>query len=103
MLGVRLDPRYRRAETYNRDGSFAGYIGSCVDVTDRKLAEEALSSVSCRLIEAQEKEPTRIARELHDDINQQLARARAGEDGLGQRTRLATAPGVAATEAVEAC
>ena len=30
---------------FNRDGSFAGFIGSCVDVTDRKLAEEALLEV----------------------------------------------------------
>jgi PAS domain S-box-containing protein len=43
------------------------------DVTERKQAEEALSSVSQRLIEAQEQERTRIARELHDDINQRLA------------------------------
>jgi PAS domain S-box-containing protein len=55
------------------DGSFAGYIGSCLDVTERKLAEEALSSVSRRLIEAHEEERTWIARELHDDINQQIA------------------------------
>lgn len=54
-------------------GSFAGYIGSCIDVSDRKLAEEALSSVSRRLIEAHEEERTRIARELHDDINQRIA------------------------------
>jgi PAS domain S-box-containing protein len=57
----------------NPDGSFAGYIGSCIDVTERKLAEEALSAVSRRLIEAQEQERTRIARELHDDINQRVA------------------------------
>jgi len=57
----------------NSDGSFAGYIGSCIDITDRKLAEEALSTVSRRLIEAQEQERTRIARELHDDINQRIA------------------------------
>jgi PAS domain S-box-containing protein len=57
----------------NPDGSFAGYIGSCIDVTERKLAEEALSAVNRRLIEAQEQERTRIARELHDDINQRVA------------------------------
>jgi PAS domain S-box-containing protein len=27
---------------FNQDNSFAGYIGSCVDVTDRRMAEEAL-------------------------------------------------------------
>ncbi len=58
---------------FNSDRSFAGYIGSCMDVTERKLAEAALSSVSSRLIEAQEQERTRIARDLHDDINQRLA------------------------------
>jgi PAS domain S-box-containing protein len=54
------------------DGSFAGYIGSAVDVTERKLAEEALSTVSQRLIEAHEEERTWLARELHDDILQCL-------------------------------
>jgi signal transduction histidine kinase len=58
---------------FNHDGSFAGFIGSCLDVTDRKLAEESLSSVSRRLIEAHEEERTRIARELHDDLNQRIA------------------------------
>jgi len=58
---------------FNPDGSFAGYIGSCLDVTQHKLAAQALSSVSCRLIEAHEEERTWLARELHDDINQRLA------------------------------
>ncbi|HWC20474.1 MAG TPA: ABC transporter substrate binding protein, partial [Terriglobales bacterium] len=58
---------------FSANNSFAGYIGSCVDITDRKLAEEALSNVSRRLIDAQEQERTRIARELHDDINQRIA------------------------------
>jgi PAS domain S-box-containing protein len=57
----------------NPDGSFAGYIGSGIDVTDRRRGEEALRTVSGKLIEAQEKERKRIARELHDDINQRLA------------------------------
>jgi PAS domain S-box-containing protein len=43
------------------------------DISDRKQAEEAMTGFSIRLIEAQETERTRIARELHDDINQRLA------------------------------
>ena len=58
---------------FNRDGSFAGYIGSCIDVTERRIAEEALESLSGRLIEAQDEERKRIAREIHDDYNQQAA------------------------------
>src|SRR4051812_31157558 len=58
---------------FNPDGSFAGFIGSCLDITDRKLAEDALATVGRRLIEAHEEERTWIARELHDDIAQQVA------------------------------
>ena len=58
--------------------------GMARDVTDRKRAEKALHqrdtelaeaqrSVSRRLIEAQEQERTRIARDLHDDFGQRLA------------------------------
>ncbi|HEX8801144.1 MAG TPA: PAS domain-containing sensor histidine kinase, partial [Terriglobales bacterium] len=57
----------------NGDGSFAGFIGSAIDITDQKMAQEALENVSGRLIEAQEKERSRIARDLHDDICQRLA------------------------------
>lgn len=57
---------------FNSDGSFAGFIGSCLDITDRKLAEEALASIGHRLIEAHEEERTWIARELHDDVLQRF-------------------------------
>jgi signal transduction histidine kinase len=57
----------------NGDGSFAGFIGSAIDVTDQKVAQQALEKVSGQLIEAQEKERRRIARDLHDDICQRLA------------------------------
>ena len=63
----------RGVPRFNADGSFAGYIGCCIDVTERKRAEEALSTIGRRLIEAHEEERTWIGRELHDDINQQLA------------------------------
>lgn len=43
------------------------------DITQRKQSEEALADMSRKLIEAQEQERTRIARELHDDISQRLA------------------------------
>ena len=58
---------------FNPDGTFAGYIGSCIDITERKLAEESLATIGRRLIEAQEEERAWIGRELHDDINQRLA------------------------------
>jgi signal transduction histidine kinase len=58
---------------FNADDSFAGYIGSCIDITERKQGEEAVSSVSRKLIEAHEEERTWLARELHDDINQRIA------------------------------
>jgi PAS domain S-box-containing protein len=58
---------------FNPDGSFAGFIGSCVDITDRKLAEDALATMGRRLIEAHEEERRWIARELHDDIVQRIA------------------------------
>ena len=44
-----------------------------MDITERKLAEEAVAGMSRKLLEAQEQERRRIGRELHDDINQRLA------------------------------
>lgn len=48
-------------------------VGEALDITQRKVAEEALSGVSGKLIEAQEEERRWIARELHDDFNQRMA------------------------------
>lgn len=47
--------------------------GVNMDITERKKAQDALASFGGRLIEAQEEERKRIARELHDDINQRIA------------------------------
>lgn len=56
------------------------------DITKRKRAEAELRSLPQRIIKAQEEERERIARELHDGINQMIAsvkmRLRRVEDSL---------------------
>jgi signal transduction histidine kinase/ABC-type uncharacterized transport system substrate-binding protein len=69
---------------FDGQGRMLRTIGIVSDVTGRRLAEEALSSVNRRLIEAQEKERIRIARELHDDICQRLALLTNGLEQLRQ-------------------
>lgn len=56
------------------EGKFCGFIGSCVDLTEQIEAERAARDLSGRLIHAQEEERARLARDLHDDITQRLAR-----------------------------
>jgi PAS domain S-box-containing protein len=80
-------------------GTFLGYAGSCLDVTDRVRAESArresegalrgtlarAQDLAGRLIASQENERSRIARELHDDVNQQLAALCIALSGLRRR------------------
>jgi PAS domain S-box-containing protein len=73
----RFDGQYRwlaarGAPRFRTDGTFSGFIGCADDVTVQKEAEAARAEISGRLIRAQEEERARIARELHDDINQKL-------------------------------
>ncbi|HEY6308784.1 MAG TPA: PAS domain-containing protein [Candidatus Angelobacter sp.] len=82
--GFKLEYRLRRHDgeyrwimdsgvpRYSPDGSFCGYIGSCIDITDLKLSQQEMEELSGRLIHAQEEERKRVARELHDNFGQKL-------------------------------
>ncbi len=79
-----------------------GFASVTRDITDRKQAEVVLKALPRRIIEAQEAERRRVARELHDSVSQLLASARyrlhALEEGLPAERRSLAA---GAQEAVE--
>jgi len=68
---------------FDERGEIARIVGMVADIGERKLAEEALADVSRKMIEIQEEERARMARELHDDINQRMALMAVEVDQLG--------------------
>jgi len=82
------------APLIGEDGKLRGAIGAFMDITERKWAEDQVQELTGRLIGAQDEERARIARELHDDVSQQLAllqisidRFRQNADGLSSDDR----------------
>ena len=89
-LGI---PRFRP------DGSYLGYLGATVDITDRKKSEDALRESEAELqasyreiqrlagslLTARDAERARIARDLHDGVSQQLAALSIALSGLKRR------------------
>lgn len=74
--------------SFTSEGDFAGYVGCAVDITDRKNAQDVIhesraalavnhreiQQLAGRLLTAHEDERRHLARELHDDLTQRLAR-----------------------------
>jgi PAS domain S-box-containing protein len=88
----RFDGEYRwtfdhGTPRFTSAGEFLGYIGTAIDITERKAADEALKSISGRLISAYEDERSRLAREIHDDLGQKIAILSMEVWQLGQKIK----------------
>ena len=70
-----------------RDGRPTTIRGFLSDITESKRTEQVLINLSGRLINAQEEERKRIARELHDDLNQRMALLSIELEQLSQKSQ----------------
>ena len=66
-------------------------------IIEAKQAEERLRELSRELIKAQEDERQRIARELHDNVAQELSMLRMGLESLAETVENGEDPGISAT------
>jgi PAS domain S-box-containing protein len=76
----------------DQDGQALKVLGACLDVTEHKAAETALRALSRRLVEAEEAERRRIARELHDSVGQNLSALNINLDILSAQLGSPPAP-----------
>jgi PAS domain S-box-containing protein len=72
-VGKKVDMSLSISPIRDSSDRIVGFAKIARDISERKLAENALADASLKLVEIQEAERSRIARDLHDDINQRLA------------------------------
>jgi PAS domain S-box-containing protein len=84
---------------YGFNGEFLGYTGACIDITDRKEAEQRtiasqaeLRSLYDRLKSIREEERCALAREVHDQLGQILSAAKIDVKLLEERVRIDDTP-----------
>jgi len=82
--GKRINVSLSISPIKDSTGTTVGCCGIARDITERKEAEQALSEMTRKLIQAQEQERSRIGRELHDDISQRLAMLLLELERLGE-------------------
>jgi PAS domain S-box-containing protein len=58
---------------FHADGTYAGHIGTCIDITEHKNRVTTGFRVQDNLMLGQEAERKRVARELHDGVGQRIA------------------------------
>jgi two-component system, NarL family, sensor histidine kinase UhpB len=78
---------------FNARGAVVATVGISRDITDRKAAEESLEKLTAQLralatqlVQAEEQERQRVAKILHDDLQQMLTGAKYALSVLGKTT-----------------
>jgi PAS domain S-box-containing protein len=74
--GTEFPTEHRLTAIRDEAGRLVSWVNVVRDISERKRVEEELRQLPQRIIEAQEAERLRVARELHDGVNQIIASAK---------------------------